>query len=92
METRDGDMKSREAMLEEIRRILHQVLAGTLEARKAIDSWPPLHDRGDKALRGAFEELHHYLADEDIRAKEPEYGHRQRDRLRAYLKEIENIE
>ncbi len=47
METHDSGMTSREEMLEEVCRLLRQVLAGTLDATQAIDSWPPLHDHPD---------------------------------------------
>jgi hypothetical protein len=68
--------------------LLEGVLSGSIEPAQALESWPYLDDETDEALKSAWHELSHYVADQDIRGREPEYEQFIKETLAAFVKEI----
>lgn len=71
-------------------RLLRLVLAGEMDALRALDEWPQSHHRED-TLDGAWHDLSHFAADGDIRSKDARYAQYQTELLRSRIAEIERV-
>lgn len=70
--------------------LLAQVLNGDISADKALANWPEMTKFSSRVVGNAYHQLWHYLADEDIRKREPEYEQAERVRLQNCMKELLN--
>ena len=68
--------------------LLKRVLENTLSAEVALADWPTMHRECEAALGNAYHQLHHYLADVDIRQRDPEYAQVQKKILQDCLDEL----
>jgi hypothetical protein len=68
--------------------LLQSVLRNEITADVALAKWPPMSKGCDSVLGNAYHRLCHYLADEDIRIREPKYGERQRSILQESISEL----
>lgn len=68
--------------------LLKAVLYENLSAEDALAKWPTVEKTSSKAMKNSYHQLYHYLADADIRAKEPEYAKYQRTGLQRCLDDL----
>jgi hypothetical protein len=71
--------------------IVQSVLLGALAPDAALGRFPA-STWDDLLLSRAYSALEHFAQDDDIRARDPDYGRAQRDYLRAVLAELEETE
>lgn len=72
----------------QIHSILEEVLSGKLDPDDAITAWPSVDDEGIPELRRAWEQLQHFAIDSDIRARDEEFAHAQREKLGRCLDDL----
>jgi hypothetical protein len=78
----DGDAGAAAAR---IATALEAVAAGEMSALTAMSHWPEIRDR---LLDAAWHELSHFENDADIRERDADYNHYQRDCLREFASRI----
>jgi hypothetical protein len=71
--------------------LLKAVLANQLSAETALSEWPVSTTHGTtdtEAMANAYHQMHHYFADEDTRAREPEYAKYQQGIMQECLNDL----
>ena len=68
--------------------LLKAVLANQLSAEAALAEWPTVSKTSSKAMKTVYHQLYHYLTDEDIRTREPEYAQYQQAGLQRCLDDL----
>ncbi len=91
-------MEPQQTRLSQIVALLDAVVQGSLDPQTAIKRWQEIareatdtRPETNKLLNKLWEQLYHYMDDEDIRGREPEYGQRQRERLLVRIKELKEF-
>ena len=69
-------------------RLLKLVVAGEIDAARALDEWPQSGGR-ENTLDVAWHDLSHFAADGDIRSKDERYTRYQTELLKSRIAEIE---
>jgi hypothetical protein len=62
----------------EVIALLEKVANGDMTASEALIAWPDVEKKEGRELGLAWHELHHFLADDDIRKKDIKYDKYQR--------------
>lgn len=88
-------MESQQTRLKQIVALLEAVVRGSLDPQTAIKRWQEIDQEAtgispetNKLLNKLWEQLYHYMNDEDIRDREPEYGESQRKRLSTRINDL----
>jgi hypothetical protein len=68
--------------------LLEGVLSGHLATEVALEHWPSIDTENDDFLTASWHDLWHFAADEDIRAKDPDYAEYQTQLLARRVREI----
>jgi methanogenic corrinoid protein MtbC1 len=78
--------------IQEIADLIEKCLEGQIEPSEALGQLDKLNNTvSHKIVNRAIHLLHHYVADEDIRKKDPAYGVHQTEKLRSCINEIRAI-
>jgi len=62
-----------------------------MQADEALKLWPDIDNESEDVIKTAWHNLYHYSADDDIRAKDIEYGNYQEDLLRGDITKIKAL-
>lgn len=89
-------MNGFDSRIGEVITLLEGVVDESFDADAAIARWPnfdgfEINRKTTKILNHAWEQLNHYIHDEDIRDREPKYGERQRQRLSRKVEELKAL-
>ena len=83
------DMSSNTSGFEEAIEILRAVAEGHEHAQQELERWPAPEKSADQLLKNAWHALYHYMADEDIRQREPQYEKNQKETLIRFAAELD---
>jgi hypothetical protein len=74
--------------VESILNLIDKVISGEVGANEVLDQWSDIDQEQDSLLRQTWHELKHFELDEDIRAKDKEYGQGQIEDLKRLKDKI----
>jgi len=81
-------MASNMSEFEKAVEILRTVTEGREDVRQALVRWPAPEKSADRLLKDAWHALYHYMADQDIRQREPDYEEHQKAILNRYVTDL----
>ena len=62
-------------------RLLQMVVEGEIDPATALKQWPDIDTELDDLIEASWHDLSHYVNDDDIRLKDPEYDQQQKKLL-----------